>query len=139
MSDWSYYLDDPQWRAAYKYAMGPMNKTIFPRWIQGSVGGTTPMQLESSEYDYIYMKHGSNTGINAYDGGLRPFSSAVTPQLQGQVKQCGLATMNPAGCQMAAVRQIYSDVTLTPHPFRISYATGRSPYTVPEKPTGRTI
>jgi len=137
MSDWSYYLDDGNYRAAYKYAMGPMNGVIYPRWIQGSVGGTTPMHLYSNEYAYTYMKHGTNIGINAYSGGLKPFSPLVTPELQDQVKECSLITTNPSGCQMAAVQQIYSDVALTPHPFKISYATGRSPYTQPEKPTGR--
>lgn len=138
MSEWSYYLDDPQWRAAYHRAMGPFNNTILPRWIQGSVGGSTPMHLWSNEYGYLYMKFGTNVGINAYDGGIQQsISPLVTPKLQNQVRDCTLVTMNPGGCQMAGVQQIYTMTALTPHPYGVSYATGRSPYTWPVKPTGR--
>lgn len=137
MSEWSYYLDDPNWRAAYFRAHEPMNGVIFPRWIQGSVGGTTPMHLWSNEYGYNYMKFGTNFGVNAYAPGVQPFSPLVTGQLQNQVKDCNLKTSNPGGCQMAAVQQIFTDTATTPHPFGVSYRTGRSPYTWPVKPTGK--
>jgi len=139
MSDWSYYMADPLWRATYRRSMQPMNGTVFPRWIQGSVGGTTPMALWSNEYGYNYMKFGTNVGINAYDGGVQKFSSLVSPNLQHQVKNCTLSTMNPGGCQMAASQQLF---TLdppggTPHPFGLSYKTGRSPAEKwVERPTG---
>lgn len=139
MSDWSYYINNPHWRATYNRAVRPMNGVIFPRWIQGSVGGTTPMPLWSNEYDYNYMKFGTNMGVNAYNPGLHNFSPLVTPGVQKQVKECNLQTMNPGGCQMAAVQQIYTlqPPTGTPHPMGISYKTGSAPsQTWGEPPTG---
>ena len=138
-------LENPHWAAMYRYSMLPPNNGFFATYPpQGSVGGNHPMFLWSNEYMYGSMKRGqsgSNTN-NPYDGGITKFSSHVTPKLQQQVRTCGDVTVNSAGCQMAAVRKVYSTIatpahenpqaikrlsTFTPHPYGVSYKTGYSP------------
>ena len=133
----SYYTDNPHWMAMVKRGNGLFNNTILPRWTQGSVGGNSPMFLWNHEYSYVRVKHGTNFGTNAYDGGVKRVSPLVTPHLQQQVSDCTLATMNPGGCQMAALQQMYTDTAVTPHPYGISYATGRPPHMEAVAPTGR--
>ena len=136
MSELSEYMDNPHWMNMYKYAMGPPNDGHYKRWIQGSVGMMEPMHLWSNEYAFNYMKHGQNN-IIPYRGNVRQFAPSVTPQLQANVRRCTNDTTNSAGCQLAAVRQVFSEDAFTPHPFNVSYQTGRSPFMPEIPPNGR--
>lgn len=122
------YLENPHWEAQYRYAMGPPNGGYYKRWIQGSVGMMEPMPLYSNEYAHLYMKHGQNN-LLSYRGNIKSFAPSVTPELRRQVNQCSYDTINPAGCQDAAVRRVFTvDSTnrpgATPHPFNASYKDG---------------
>ena len=151
----SQYLDNPHWEAMYKYSMGPPNGGHYKRWIQGSVGMMEPMPLYSNEYAHTYMKHGQND-MNPYRGNIKSFAPSVTEDLKRQVNQCTSDTINPAGCQNAAVRKVYTNdsnptvasrqissgaaprgTNLSPHPYEVSYRTGYSPAEVYIAPNGR--
>ena len=60
MSDLGYYIGDPGWDKFMEAGMRPPNQGFMRRWIQGSVGGQSPMQLYSNEYAFLRMKHGQN-------------------------------------------------------------------------------
>lgn len=141
------YLDNPHWAKLYKYAMGPPNGGYYKRWIQGSVGMMEPMPLWSNEYSHTYMKHGQDN-IVPYRGGIKSFAPSVTSSLRRQVHRCTLDTINPGGCQDAAIRKVYSvdasphhrdqhSTISTPHPFEASYRTGYSPSMQWIPPNGR--
>ena len=137
------YLENPHWRAQYRYTMGPPNGGYYKRWIQGSVGMMEPLPLWSNEYSHVYMKHGQNN-ILPYRGNLKKFAPSVTPKLLEQVLECSLDTVNPAGCQDAAIRRVFTTDSSpehhsrqhthplfarhspdnTPHPFDANYQTG---------------
>jgi len=139
MTELNQYLDNPYWMGFYRYAMGPPNGGYYKRWVQGSPGMMEPMPLYSNEYSHLYMKHGQND-LLAYRGGIKRFAPSVNGNLQAQVHQCNSDTLNPAGCADAAVRKVYSKdahrqgpsftgrTPVTPHPFDVSYETGRSPH-----------
>lgn len=147
------YLDNPHWEAIYRYAMGPPNGGYYKRWVQGSVGGNHPMFLWANEYAHTSMKHGQNN-INPYRSGIKNFAPSVTPKLQQQVVNCSEHTLNPGGCQTAAIRKVYSlDSSpsfnehehpgvsrhvpdITPHPYGVSYKTGFSPNMASIPPNG---
>ena len=117
------YLENPHWEAQYRYAMGPPNGGYYKRWIQGSVGMMEPMPLYSNEYAHLYMKHGQNN-LLSYRGNIKSFAPSVTPELRQQVQRCSYDTVNPAGCQDAAVRRVYTTDSTQPHPFNASYKDG---------------
>lgn len=131
------YLENPEWSKFYNYAQsGAPNDGFYKRWIQGSVGGTTPMHLYSNEYSHLYMKFGQNDPI-PYHGNLKPFSPTVNDDIMGQVSQCSYSTTNPVGCQVAGIRKVFTYdnspkryATDTPHPYGVSYVTGYQPYEV---------
>ena len=143
------YLENPFWAKYYNYALqGGPNGGYDKRWIQGSVGMMEPMPLWSNEYGHLYMKHGQNE-LLPYRGNIKHFAPSVTPELRMLVDKCSHDTINPAGCQDAAIRKVFTvDSTppyqpggipalagqishySTPHPFNISYETGRSPQEV---------
>lgn len=136
MSDLGYYLDNPFWLAHYKYAMGAPNGGHYKRWVQGSPGGQEPMPLYSNEYSYTYMKGGAEH-LNPYRGNIKHNLKGATLPIRAQVYQCTNQTLNPAGCQLAAVSQLYTTHESTPHPFNVSYHTGYSPYEVAIPPIFR--
>lgn len=120
-------LENPYWRKMYRYAMKSPNDGHYKRWIQGSVGMMSPMFLYSNEYSYLRMKHGQNN-LLSYRGNVKKFTHSVDDNLKRQVDICSKQTLNPAGCQTAAIRKAYShDASMgynTPHPFNVSYKTG---------------
>ena len=153
MTSMSDYLENPHWEAMYRYSMGPPNNGFFAKWPpQGSPGMNHPMFLWSNEYMHTSMKHGQDN-VNPYQGGITNFAPSVTPELQRQVVNCGKNTINPGGCQLAAVRKVFSTdakpyfqkhehpevsrhtPALTPHPYKVSYKTGYSPQMANVPPT----
>ena len=106
------------------------------RWTQGSVGMMEPMHIYANEYSFLYMKHGHNN-ILPYRGNIHNFSKDVTPELRREVTDCSFRTLNPAGCQIAAIQRVVSKAEETPHPFGVSYETGYSPYAYPIPPEYR--
>ncbi len=110
----SAYLENPQWAAQYRYAMGPPNGGFYKRWIQGSVGMMDGMPLYSNEYSHLYMKHGQNN-LLAYRGGIKYFSPRVTNELHNQVERCSDKTINPVGCQNAAVNEVLAAESYARH------------------------
>ena len=127
MSDLSYYTDNEHWMSMMKYAMGPPNGGHYKRWVQGSPGMMEPMPLYSNEYAHTYMKHGQNN-IVPYRGNVKPFSPLVTPEVHHGVNRCTQDTTDNVGCSTSAAQQIISSgYGGTPHPFGISYQTGRLP------------
>lgn len=138
MTEMNQYLENPDWEKMYRYALGPPNGGYYKRWVQGSPGMMEPMPVYSNEYSHVYMKHGQND-LLSYRGGVKKFSPSVNGHLQSQVHQCNKQTLNPAGCADAAIRQVYSSDShaigpiysgigaKTPHPYNVSYQTGRSP------------
>lgn len=137
------YLENPQYAEMYRYAMGPPNGGYYRRWIQGSVGMMDGLPLYSNEYSHLYMKHGQN-GVMAYRGNVKPFAPSVTASLYNQVERCSMDTINPVGCQDAAIKQAFTTDTSSqyqrmeashhphfqhiplesPHPFGTSYHNG---------------
>ncbi len=140
MATMAEYLENPEWEKFYWYSMGPPNGGHYKRWIQGSVGMMEPLPLWSNEYGHVYMKHGQNN-ILPYRGNVKQFAPSVTTNLRNQVNQCTRDTINPAGCQDAAIRKVFTvdsnpydrhplSPDITPHPFDVSYETGFSPLEV---------
>ena len=144
------YESNPHWAAMRRIAMKPPNGGEYKRWIQGSVGMMSGMPLYSNEYAHLEMKHGQNNLLSTR-GNIKPYSSTITPQLQREVQECSFQTLNPAGCQTAAIQQVYSYdsarapyrnysdhynpvPSITPHPFNVSYCTGYPPQEVPIPP-----
>lgn len=122
------------WAALQERGMKAPNGGFYKRWIQGSVGMMEPMPIFSNEYSFLYMKHGQNDPI-PYRGNLAKFDKYVTPQLMQQVDQCSKSSLNPVGCQLAAVEQVFSASNSilhkdgrTVHPYDVSYQTGMNPF-----------
>jgi len=122
------------WDALSRRGVGALNDGFCKRWIQGSVGMNSPMFLYSNEYSFLAMKHGQNDPL-PYRGNIAKFDRYVTPELQKQVVDCSVQTLNPVGCQLAAVQQVFSasDKALlsgdrTVHPYDVSYETGYNPF-----------
>jgi len=148
------YLNNPHWAAIYDYAMGPPNGGYYKSWVQGSPGMMEPLPLWSNEYSHTYMKHGQNN-VNPYRGNIKNFAPSVTPRLKQQVEVCGHDTINPGGCQDAAIRKVFSvdashrfqkhehpghyrhSPRNTPHPYGVSYKTGYQPGEFWIPPNGR--
>jgi hypothetical protein len=111
----------------YKKGMEPPNGgDAYKEWVQGSPGGQGPMPLYSNEYSHTFMKHGQND-INPYRGNIKFFAPSVTNELRYDVNKCTHDTINPVGCQMAAIRKVYTHDAPTPHPMSVSYETGYRP------------
>lgn len=122
------------WDALSARGVGALNDGFCKRWIQGSVGMNSPMPLYSNEYSFLFMKHGQNDPL-PYRGNLALFDKYVTTELKQQVNQCSRQTLNPVGCQLAAIQQVFSasDKALHPadrtvHPYDVSYKTGYNPF-----------
>lgn len=143
------YLSNPYWAKFYRYSMGPPNGGYYKRWVEGSPGMMNGMFLWSNEYGFVDMKHGENN-IVPYRGNIQMFAPSVTPDLMEQVSQCTIETINPGGCQDAAIRAAFSNDSsrdymmqfskhvpgITPHPYGTSYRTGYSPNTTRIPPNG---
>lgn len=107
----------------------PANDGWYRKWPDP--GMFFGMPINSNEYEYTYMEHGSDDGY-PYRGGLHAFVPLVDKALQKQVNHCSRTRGDPAGCQMAGVQQVFSAIEKriplrTPHPYRLSYETGFSP------------
>jgi len=128
MTTHSDYLSNPLYQAQLEYVLGPPNGGHYKRWIQGSPGMMSGMPIVSNEYNSLIMKHGSNN-LLPYRGSLQPFSQGVTPSLEHRTAMCTQSTLDPVGCQEAAIRKVFSEDTLrnggTPQPFGVSYNNGR--------------
>ena len=130
MSTLQDYLENPIWRAQYNRAMqGAPNGGFYKRWIQGSAGMMEPMHIYSNEYSHLYMKHGQND-LLPYTGNIKKFAPGATDGLRQQVLQCSKETLNPVGCQIEAIEQIFSAdandyrIGQTPHPYNTNYDSG---------------
>lgn len=135
MSQLSEYLSDPDWVRFMQEGLKAPNNGYMRRWIQGSPGAQSPMQIYSNEYSFLRMKHGQNN-LLPYRGGIQKVNDLVDSNLQNQVQQCSLQTLNPAGCQMDAIRYVI-DAKSNPHPYGLSYETGRGyrdSFTIPPLP-----
>lgn len=124
------YLENPVWRAQHDRALqGAPNDGYYKRWIQGSVGMMEPMHIYSNEFSHLYMKHGQNS-LLPYRGNVKKFTPSVTDGLRRQVVQCSRDTLNPVGCQRAAINQAFSvdaqdsQYGRTPHPYDSNYRSG---------------
>lgn len=149
MTSMEEYLQNDYWRKFYDYSMGPPNGGYYKRWEWLSPGNFNGMFLWSNEYGYTDMKHGQNN-ITPYRANIQRFAPSVTPQLMQQVSECTQETVNPGGCQNAAIRQVFThDSTedymkkyykdargITPHPYGVSYRTGYGPKDVWIPPSG---
>ena len=142
--------NDPHnsWRKIADYAWGPPNGGYMKKFPTTAMH--TPMWLWSNEYAHTQLQHGGNT-MNDYHGSITSFSPSVNGMVKDAVNQCTEQTLNPGGCQMAAVRQAYSenmaelearliagkqvpnDFPPTSHPFRVSWNTGGNVFVPPAK------
>jgi len=134
MSSMSEYLDNPYWAKLYNYGIGAPNDGFMKFWQQGSSGMMSGLPIYSNEYAYMIMKHGRNE-LPSSRGNVKNFAPSVDRHLQHQVTQCSKATINPAGCQLAAVRDVFSNDNPHPHPYGMSYRTGCKPNMMPVLPT----
>ena len=103
MSDWSFYLDNPQWRATYARGLRPMNGISLPKCQQGSVGGNTPMYIHSDIHSSIQVTSIPGTQ-SPYKVGLSDFSPLVTPNIRSQFKNCSDKSYDPGACIHGIVR-----------------------------------
>jgi hypothetical protein len=146
MAQLSTYIDNPYWAKMRNYALSrPPNNGFYKRWVQGSAGMNDGMPIYSNEYSYLILKHGENEPI-PYRGNIKYFSPSVTDDLRNQVEVCSSATTDNVGCQVAAIRSVftrdahrvgYGKPPQTAHPFNVSYMTGYSPGEVAIPPDGK--
>lgn len=108
MSDWSFYLDNPHWRATYARGLKPINGIMLPKCQQGSAGGNSPMFIHSGRHSSIQVTSNPQSQ-SPYLVGLSQFSSLVTPNLRRQVQDCSDSSYNPGACIIGSVRQVYND------------------------------
>lgn len=108
MSDWSFYLSNPHWRATYVRGLRPMNGIALPKCQQGSPGGNSPMYIHSDIHSSIQVTSNPYSQ-SPYKVGLSNFSPLVTPNLRSQVTTCSDKSYDPGACIIGSVRQVYND------------------------------